>query len=77
MIAGVGIDLCDIACGRADIFFELRLRPWDVAAGSLIVREAGGVFLSLGHAQAYYDAACGILACNKACERDARRILED
>ena len=70
------IDLCDIACGRADIFFELRLRPWDVAAGSLIVREAGGVFLSLGHAQAYYDSACGILACNKACERDARRILE-
>ncbi len=39
------IDLCDIACGRADVFFELRLRPWDVAAGSLIVEEAGGVFV--------------------------------
>ena len=71
------IDLCDIACGRADVFFELRLRPWDVAAGSLIVQEAGGVFISLGHEQAYYDAACGILACNKACEQQARRILED
>lgn len=70
------VDLCDIACGRADIFFELRLRPWDVAAGSLIVKEAGGVFVSLGHSQPYYDDACGILACNKLCEREARNILE-
>jgi len=70
------IDLCDVACGRADIFFELRLRPWDVAAGSLIVREAGGVFISLGHESPYYDSACGILACNQICERQSRRIVE-
>ena len=70
------IDLCDIACGRADVFFELRLRPWDVAAGSLIVGEAGGVFVSLGHDRPYYDDACGILACNRLCEEKAREILE-
>ncbi|MBR5108706.1 MAG: inositol monophosphatase [Clostridia bacterium] len=70
------IDLCDVACGRADIFFELRLRPWDVAAGSLIVREAGGAFVSLGHDRPYYDDACGILACNQSCEAFAREILE-
>ena len=71
------VDLCDIACGRADVFFELRLRPWDVAAGSLIVKEAGGAFVSLGHDRPYYDDACGILACNPLCEAGARQILEE
>ena len=34
--------LCDIASGRCELFFECRLSPWDYAAGSLIVQEAGG-----------------------------------
>ncbi|MGD8496957.1 MAG: inositol monophosphatase family protein [Gemmatimonadales bacterium] len=38
------LDLCDVACGRLDAFFEFHLMPWDVAAGGLIVREAGGRF---------------------------------
>jgi myo-inositol-1(or 4)-monophosphatase len=37
------LDLADVACGRYDAFWELRLNPWDMAAGSLLVREAGGV----------------------------------
>lgn len=36
------LDLCYVACGRADAFWEWRLYPWDTAAGSLIVEEAGG-----------------------------------
>ncbi len=36
------LDLCWVACGRYDGFWEWRLHAWDVAAGSLIVREAGG-----------------------------------
>jgi myo-inositol-1(or 4)-monophosphatase len=36
------LDLCYVACGRADGFWEWRLHPWDTAAGSLIVEEAGG-----------------------------------
>ena len=36
-------DLCMLAAGRADAFFELSLAPWDYAAGSLILKEAGGV----------------------------------
>jgi myo-inositol-1(or 4)-monophosphatase len=36
------LDLCYVACGRLDGFWELKLRPWDTAAASLIVREAGG-----------------------------------
>jgi len=37
------LDLCYVACGRLDAFWEWKLRPWDTAAGALIVREAGGV----------------------------------
>jgi myo-inositol-1(or 4)-monophosphatase len=36
------LDLCYLACGRIDGFWELKLKPWDTAAGSLIVAEAGG-----------------------------------
>ena len=36
------LDLCYVAMGRFDGFWEMKLNPWDVAAGSLIVTEAGG-----------------------------------
>ncbi len=41
------LDLCYVAAGRIDGFWELKLKPWDVAAGSLIVREAGGTVSDL------------------------------
>ncbi|MDQ3949697.1 MAG: inositol monophosphatase [Gemmatimonadota bacterium] len=41
------LDLADVACGRFDAFWELWLAPWDVAAGILLVREAGGVVTDL------------------------------
>jgi len=37
------LDLCYLACGRFDGFWELKLKPWDTAAGLLVVHEAGGV----------------------------------
>ena len=37
------LDLAYVACGRYDAFFEPGLMPWDVAAGSLLVSEAGGL----------------------------------
>ncbi len=37
------LDLCSVAAGKLDGYWELKLHPWDVAAGSLIVREAGGM----------------------------------
>ena len=41
------IDLAWVACGRYDGFWELRLGPWDVAAGGLLVEEAGGRLTSI------------------------------
>lgn len=41
-LGSAAIDLAYVACGRFDAFWEFSLKPWDVAAGSLIVEEAGG-----------------------------------
>ncbi len=41
-LGSAAIDLCYVAAGRMDGFWEQRLKPWDVAAGALIVEEAGG-----------------------------------
>jgi myo-inositol-1(or 4)-monophosphatase len=37
------LDLCSVACGRVDAYYEQGLNPWDHAAGALIAREAGGI----------------------------------
>jgi len=42
-LGSAATDLAYVACGRFDAFWEYDLKPWDVAAGALIVKEAGGV----------------------------------
>lgn len=46
------LDLADVAAGRYEAFWELMLAPWDVAAGILLVREAGGIVTDLTGAPA-------------------------
>lgn len=41
-LGSAALDLCYVACGRFDGFWEVVLHPWDVAAGKIIVEEAGG-----------------------------------
>ena len=41
-VGAAALDLCMVACGRLDGFWEFGLKSWDTAAGALIVREAGG-----------------------------------
>jgi len=41
------LDLSNVGCGRFDAFWELTLAPWDVAAGMLMVQEAGGIVTDL------------------------------
>lgn len=42
------LDLAHLACGRCEAFFEIGLSPWDIAAGSLLIQEAGGVVTDFG-----------------------------
>ena len=46
-VGGAAVDLCTVACGRVDAFFEVGLNPWDYAAGALIAEEAGAVVQDL------------------------------
>jgi myo-inositol-1(or 4)-monophosphatase len=47
------LDLVHLAAGRCDGFFEIGLSPWDVAAGSILIKEAGGTITDFGGGQDY------------------------
>jgi len=50
-MGSAALDLSFVACGRLDGFWELHLEAWDVAAGTLLVREAGGTVTDFGGAE--------------------------
>ncbi len=68
-------DFCNIAMGRTDLFCEARLSPWDYAAGSLIVTEAGGYATCLDGSPLRFDRPCSVLAAGRGCYEDALDIL--
>jgi myo-inositol-1(or 4)-monophosphatase len=63
-LGSAALDLCNVAAGRFDGYWEMRLNPWDIAAGGLIVEEAGGIVTTLSGDQQYLSAPCSILAAN-------------
>ena len=63
-LGSAALDLSYVACGRFDGFWELRLNPWDVAAGGLIAREAGVVVTNLQGSQDFISPPQSILAAN-------------
>lgn len=67
-------DLCYVACGRAAAYCEMLLSPWDIAAGTLIVAEAGGVVSRFDGSDPYYDKKCSIIASNKESYEQALEI---
>lgn len=69
------LDLCNVACGRFDLFWEQRLAPWDVAAGTLVVREAGGVVTDLAGDAGAVLGGDSILAGNPLLHEELRRLL--
>jgi myo-inositol-1(or 4)-monophosphatase len=84
-LGAAALDLCYVAAGRLDGFWEARLKPWDVAAGALLVTEAGGTITSMD-GEAFdvrrpslvasngriHDEMLGIIAGRQAGERGQR-----
>jgi myo-inositol-1(or 4)-monophosphatase len=62
-LGSAAIDLCYVACGRVDAFYEMKLQPWDIAAGALIVQEAGGT-ISTVDGDPFRSRAGSVLASN-------------
>ena len=74
-LGSAALDLSYVACGRFDGFWEMNLHPWDSAAGSLIVREAGGNLTKFdGSPYSHYDKE--ILATNSKIHSQMMRVLK-
>ncbi len=58
------LDLAYVACGRLDGFWEINLSPWDIAAGALIIQEAGGKVTDMWGGAGYLESG-DILASNR------------
>lgn len=63
------LDLCYVAAGRFDGFFEIGLKPWDIAAGELILREAGGIMTDFAGGTNYM-ASGNVVAGNSKLVKD-------
>jgi myo-inositol-1(or 4)-monophosphatase len=70
------LDLAYLACGRCDGFFELGLSPWDIAAGSLFIKEAGGIVTDFGGGTKYLLTG-NIVAGNLAVHKEILREVKD
>ncbi|HEU4401226.1 MAG TPA: inositol monophosphatase family protein [Candidatus Polarisedimenticolia bacterium] len=70
------LDLAYVAAGRLDGFWEMSLSPWDVAAGSLIVREAGGIVTDFQGRAGYLESG-DIIAANPKIQADMLRIVRE
>lgn len=57
-------ELCYLAMGRCELYFEYMLSPWDYAAASLILTEAGGTISSLNGSPITFTEPCGVIAGN-------------
>ena len=73
-LGSAALDLCWVASGRFDGFWDRNLSPWDIAAGSLIVSEAGGVFtdINMGQNNIYTGEA---LAANGSIHKELRQLI--
>jgi myo-inositol-1(or 4)-monophosphatase len=72
------LDLAYVAAGRLDAFWEIGLSPWDIAAGSLLIREAGGLIGDFNGQEKYLESGnivCGNPKCFKAVLQVTKPIL--
>lgn len=69
------LELCKVASGRAELYFEFNLKPWDYAAGQLILREAGGMCTDLAGGPLPVTENADLLATNGQVHGEALAVL--
>ena len=74
-LGSAALDLCCVACGRTELFFEYSLCPWDHAAGGLIITEAGGFICTLEGGPMSLTDRCSVWASNQV-NKDVLKELE-
>jgi len=78
-MGAASLDMCWTAAGRVDGYWEFNLKPWDVAAGKIIIEEAGGKVTDFGGGPWRVDAALGsqTLAANPALHAEMLRHIKE
>ncbi len=71
------LDLAYLAAGRNDIFFEMELCPWDIAAGWLLIREAGGIITTKDGEEIDFSRSCPVIAANKVVYNELLEITKN
>lgn len=74
-MGAAALDLCYVACGRQEGFFEKNLKPWDYAAGSVILTEAGGVITDWKGEKLPYLRNSEVFCCSKKIEKELRKLF--
>ena len=79
ILAGFGagaaaLDLAYVAAGRLDGFWEFGLKPWDMAAGALLIREAGGLVSDVSGDQGFIESG-NLVTANPHLFEDLRKIV--
>lgn len=74
-ICSSALDLCFIAAGRIDGYFERKLKPWDYAAGHLILTEAGGMLTDFSGNKLPMDVPSSIIASNGEIHSELKDII--
>ena len=74
-LGSASLELCYVACGRLDGFFEDGLSPWDYAAGMLIVAEAGGAAVQPDGEPLSLEHSCSVAAANPMVLEELKRLL--
>gem|GEM_PF-7096983 len=54
-MGSAALELVSLACDRVDLYFEIRVFPWDLAAAEIIIREAGGYVGTIDYRKTVFD----------------------
>jgi myo-inositol-1(or 4)-monophosphatase len=74
IFGATALDLAHLAAGRIDACWYYSIKPWDIAAGMLMVREAGGIICDLSGASVHIDAT-SLIATNKHLAEPVKKLL--
>lgn len=74
-LGSAALDLCNVAAGRVDGYWEVALEKWDLAAGALIAAEAGAAVSKLDGTPAILEPPINILAANPALHAEMLKVL--
>jgi myo-inositol-1(or 4)-monophosphatase len=75
-LGSAALDLCYVAAGRVEGYWEVSIKPWDVAAGGLIATEAGAIVTNLDGKADYIVPPCSLLAAPPALHSQMKAVLD-